>query len=207
MMLKNISRDEKYNVGWLRKIRAKKEKMEKPSVFLICGSTGSGKTTYSKELIKEHKAIYFSIDEYMKTLFWMDAPQPPTFDWAIDKVARCETLIWQQTKEATALGYSVVLDLGFSETTQRDKFYKLLKNTGISYAIHFLNIPSNVRWERIVKRNNALDETSIFVSRETFDWMETYFQAPTDEELSKNDGIKLGKIDPALNSFKQNELS
>jgi predicted kinase len=171
---------------------AKKGKMKKPIVFLICGSTGSGKTTYSKELIKEHKAIYFSIDEYMKTLFWMDAPHPPTFDWAIEKVSRCETLIWQQTKAATALSYSVVLDLGFSETTQRDKFYKLLKSAAISYTIHFLDIPSSVRWERITKRNNAIDETSIFVSKESFDWMETYFQAPTEEELRKNGGIKLG---------------
>lgn len=160
-------------------------------MYLICGSTGSGKTTYSKELVQKHKAIYFSIDEYMKALFWMDAPNPPAFEWVIDKVTRCETLIWQQTQQAFNSGFSVVLDLGFSETTQRNKFYNQLKSAAISYALHFLDIPSEVRWQRVSKRNNALTETSIFVSKETFDWMENYFQAPTDEELKNNSGIRV----------------
>jgi predicted kinase len=43
--------------------------------FLISGSTGAGKTTYSRKLAKERHALVFSIDEWMKTLFWMDAPQ------------------------------------------------------------------------------------------------------------------------------------
>ncbi len=165
--------------------------MRNPLVLLICGSTGSGKTTYSKKLVQQYSAIHFSIDEFMKTLFWMDSPNPPTFEWAEERVSRCETLIWQQTQQVAALGYSVVLDLGFSERNQRNKFYELLKNAAIPYALHFLNVPSDVRWERVVKRNSALDKASIHVSRETYDWMESYFQAPTDDELKENSGLIL----------------
>lgn len=165
--------------------------MSSPTIFLICGSTGSGKTTYSKQLVKEFNAIHFSIDEWMKTLFWMDAPNPPSFDWAIDRVSRCEKLIWHQTQEAATLGNNVVLDLGFSETKQRGKFYQLLKDANISYELHFLDVSREVRWERVTNRNNLLDSKSIIVTRETFDWMETYFEAPTEEEMIKNLGIRI----------------
>ncbi len=165
--------------------------MALPIVYLICGSTGSGKTTYSKKLVKEFRAINFSIDEWMKTLFWMDAPNPPTFEWAIERVSRCETLIWQQTKEASSLGYNVVLDLGFSEIKQRAKFYKLLKDAAISYELHFLDVPRDIRWERVSNRNNSLDNRSINVSRENFDWMESYFEPPTEEEQKENRVLRL----------------
>ena len=122
--------------------------MTSPTIFLICGSTGSGKTSHSKKLVKEFKAIHFSIDEWMKTLFWMDAPNPPSFDWAIDRVSRCEKLIWHQTQEAATLGNNVVLDLGFSETKQRSKFYQLLNDAKIAYELHFLDVSREVRWER-----------------------------------------------------------
>ena len=130
----------------------------------------------------------------MKTLFWMDAPNPPRFDWTMERVSRCETLIWQRTIEVSALGYNIVLDLGFSEPTQRGKFYSLLKSADIPYEIHFLDIPADVRWNRIIKRNNTLDHTSIHVSKETFDWMESYFQAPTEQELIENRGLRLSEI-------------
>lgn len=165
--------------------------MTSPMVFMICGSTGAGKSTYSKKLISEFNAIYFSIDEWMKTLFWMDAPNPPSFEWTIDKISRCEALIWSQTQEAINVGHHVVLDLGFSETNQRSKFYQLLNNSSISYQLHFLDVSREDRWERVQKRNNELDKTSIQVIKETFDWMEDYFQAPSEEELKQNHGMKV----------------
>ena len=48
--------------------------MTHPMIYLICGSTGAGKTTYAIQLTAKVGAVRFSIDEWMKALFWMDAP-------------------------------------------------------------------------------------------------------------------------------------
>lgn len=40
-----------------------------PTIHLICGSTGAGKTTYSARLSEQTGAVSFSIDDWMVTLF------------------------------------------------------------------------------------------------------------------------------------------
>ena len=60
---------------------------------LICGSTGAGKTTYAIMLVASTGAIPFTIDEWMAALFFPDAPEPLTFQWALERVIRCENRI------------------------------------------------------------------------------------------------------------------
>jgi predicted kinase len=43
-----------------------------PRLILVCGPTGAGKTTYAISLSEEAKAIRFSIDPWMQTLFASD---------------------------------------------------------------------------------------------------------------------------------------
>lgn len=42
------------------------------TVFLICGNTGAGKTTYSIALAEKQHAIRFSTDSWMQTLYGDD---------------------------------------------------------------------------------------------------------------------------------------
>ncbi len=53
-------------------------------VLLVVGNTGAGKSTYSAQLAARENAIVFSVDEWMKTLFFMDMPDPPLYSWATD---------------------------------------------------------------------------------------------------------------------------
>lgn len=73
-------------------------------VLLIASSTGAGKKTYSQELANQMRAAVFSIDDWMKNLFWQDMPQNPDYQWFIDntewyasRLARCEDLILKIT--------------------------------------------------------------------------------------------------------------
>lgn len=157
-------------------------------VYLICGSTGAGKTYYSQKLKKLNSAIVFSIDNWMKLLFWPDAPKDDV-NWVMKRIQRCETMIKTITLDLVSLNTNVILDLGFSEPSQRNDFYKWLKLNQISYELHYLNIKAEIRWERVQKRNLSLDASSIQVDRQTFDWMENYFKAPSDEELKENNGL------------------
>ena len=170
-------------------LRRKKLKQSKnydmnTKAFLIYGSTGAGKSTYSQELIKQDNTYHLSIDEWMKNLFWKDVPSENTLDWALERVERCETQIWSIASRLLSSGNSVVFDLGFSKKAQREKFKKLLRSINCEFETHFLDIDVDIRWERVNKRNSQkLDSYQLEVTRETFDWMETYFEKPELEEM------------------------
>lgn len=152
------------------------------TLFFICGSTGAGKTTYAKSLCAKTGGFHLTIDEFMKTLYWMDAPTPPTFEWAQERVKRCEAVIQSISEKAAACGIPVVLDLGFSERTQREKFRSWAESIGCRSELHFLDVPKDERWKRVQERNKAPGNQSIMIDQKTFDWMESYFQAPESEE-------------------------
>jgi predicted kinase len=154
--------------------------------YIILGSTGAGKSTYSKEISKKNNSLIFSIDEWMKKLYWMDAPKENTLDWALERVKRCENQIWCMALQTLSKGNSVILDLGFSKKEQRESFYKLLNDADIPFEIHFLDIDATTRWKRVEERNSLKTDTYQFdVNKETFDWMEGYFERPDLDELEK----------------------
>lgn len=156
-------------------------------VYLICGSTGAGKTYYSESLKNSNSAMVFSIDKWMKQLYWMDAPKD-NVNWVMERIQRCETLIKSITEELVKQNTNVILDLGFSEPMQRNDFYSWLKKQNIPYELHYLDIDAETRWKRVQKRNESLNESSIAVDRQTFEWMENYFQAPSESELQTHNG-------------------
>lgn len=78
-----------------------------------------------------------------------------------------------------------ILDLGLSKFEHREKFKKFAEVNGYELQMHFLNISKETRWNRVLKRNNEKGASFEFaVSRENFDFMESWFEQPTDEEMS-----------------------
>lgn len=160
------------------------------AAYLVVGSTGAGKTTYAREIAKKYHAQVFSIDEWMQTLFWMDAPAGVSTDesakWALERVARCEKQIWAVASKLLDDGQAVVLDLGFSKKAQREQFREWAKLRRHPTVTHFLDLPVEQRWARVQKRNAEKSGTYTFdVDRKTFDWMEDFFEALAGDELAR----------------------
>lgn len=154
-----------------------------PTVHLVCGPTGAGKTTFARKLATECEALRFSIDEWMATLFAADAPAPLTFEWAIERVGRCEEMIWQTGLAALAAGRDIVLDLGFTTREQRDRFRALAMEAGHGVALHHVTASREVRLARVRRRNEDGSETLAFeVTDGMFDFMEDRFELPAPEE-------------------------
>lgn len=154
-----------------------------PTVHLICGRTGAGKTTFARKLAAERDALRFSIDEWMATLFAADAPDPLTFEWAIERVGRCEAQIWQTGVAALAAGRDIVLDLGFTTREQRGRFRALAEDAGHAVSLHHVTAARQVRLDRVRQRNRDRSEVFAFeVTDGMFDFMENRFDPPTPEE-------------------------
>ncbi len=166
--------------------------MSEPRVILVVGCTGAGKTTYARQLADEMDAIRFSIDEWMMPLFGPDQPTPIRFDWMMERVNRCEAMIFEMAKQAIVRSCSVVLDLGFTKKEHREKFRILCAEAGLSVAVHFVDVLRETRWQRVEQRNRDKGETfAMTVDRSMFDFMETMWEAPLPEEWQANGGQRI----------------
>jgi predicted kinase len=163
-------------------------------IHLVCGSTGAGKTTYAIELSAVVGGVRFSIDEWMATLFWMDSPRPINAAWSIERVERCMKQILSTALQVAGHGVPCVLDFGFGQAELRARVLRLAETAGLSVQLQLLDVPAAERWRRVQARNAEKGESyqlGFDVTREMFDFVETMWQPPTDEEMAGLNGIRI----------------
>ena len=168
--------------------------MPTPVIHLICGSTGAGKTTYARRLADDIGGVLFSIDAWMTTLYWMDSPQPLDPAWSLERVDRCNAQIWQTAAEVAGRGVPCILDLGFSAAEQRKRFRGLAEAAGLSARLHYLDVDADERWRRVEARNRAgpdENQLTFAVTREMFDFVETLFEPPSDDEMRAAESVRV----------------
>ena len=168
--------------------------MQDHLVHLICGSTGAGKTTYALRLSEQLGAVRFSIDEWMTALFWTDAPQPLEAAWAMERVERCYAQIWVTASQLAARRVPCVLDLGFGQAESRARFAGLATGVGSSVQLHFIDVPLEEPWRRVESRNARKGETyqlRFDVTRAMFDYVESMWEPPTEEEMDACHGLRV----------------
>jgi predicted kinase len=150
------------------------------TVHLVFGRVGAGKTTYARQYAREHRAVFFCLDEWMANLFTMDAPKPFTLEWMMPRVERAERQIWATAEQILAAGVDVVLELGFFTRAQRDRIRAQV--AAHTSQTHVVDAPAEVRRERVRARNRGSETLTIEVDDATFDWAESYFEALGDDE-------------------------
>ena len=153
-------------------------------MHLICGAIGAGKTTYAVALASRTGAVRFSLDEWMKTLFFPDRPAPQGLDWFLERAARCEAQMWDIAEPIIARGVDVVFDVGLARLEDRDRCRGRGMQTKGSVKLHYLDVDGDIRRAGVRRRNLERAGTYAFqVSDAMFDFMETWFEPPSDDEL------------------------
>ncbi|MDT0553806.1 AAA family ATPase [Urechidicola vernalis] len=153
-------------------------------IHLIVGNTGSGKTTYSNQLKEKIKGIIFSIDKWNNALFIPDKTDKDGLEWFLERIERSEKLILDLISQLEQSGTDSILDLGLSKAEHRQKFRNFANTNGYEIKLHYLDIPKETRLQRVLKRNSEKGDTFEFeVTQENFDFMETWFEKPTEKEL------------------------
>jgi predicted kinase len=165
--------------------------MANAQLHLIAGSTGAGKTTYAMALAERTAGLRFSIDEWMTGLFGPDAPQPMDPGWMWERVARCEVQILDVARAAAASGIPVILDLGFQQAAKRRTVADELAQAGFEVVLHWLDVDTQERWRRVSARNEQPGATyRLTVTRQMFDYIEAFWEPPTDEEMARMNGVR-----------------
>ena len=145
--------------------------MNRPSLILLVGIPGSGKTTYAEKYIKEnHNAVHLSSDKIRAELWGNEATQGDNNE--------VFSLMQSRAIEALNNGQNVVYDA--TNITSKDRSYI------ISLCPKFVKIECHIIWapiETCIERDAARERT---VGKEVIDRMLKRFQAPfVDEGLDE----------------------
>lgn len=163
-----------------------------PTIHLVCGSTGAGKTTYSARLSEMTGAASFSIDDWMVTLFGPDAPSRPDWSWIVERTARCERQILSTAIQLARQGVSSILDIGLLRASDRERLSLAATEAGLTSRLHFVDADPTVRWNRVEARNANKGATfRLMVTREMFNAIESIWQPPDAVELHRLNGVRV----------------
>lgn len=159
-----------------------------PTVHLISGPLGAGKTTLARRIASEQGALRFSLDEWVMQLFGSEAPEPMRFEWWAERCRRCRERIWSVCEDVLERELDVVLDFGLPHVAERREIREQALRAGASVQLHVITGAAELRWERVQGRNRARAETfALVVTEEMFKGSESWWEQPTVEELE--DGI------------------
>ncbi len=154
------------------------------TLHLVFGPCAAGKTTYAHALAGREAAVPFVLDHWAAQLFGPDVQGPLDFGWMIERMRRCEPLIWSTATAALAAGAPVVLDLGLMRRQDRERLGGMARAAGLTTQWHFVDAPQDVRRARVAQRNETKGQTFVAeTTPEMFALLEAIYEAPTPAEL------------------------
>lgn len=157
--------------------------MKKGHVTLLCGISGSGKTTYADMLVKDQGFMKLSIDEFM----WHDHGRCGT-DYPMeeyrDRYAQSEQKLISRLSTFVDEGRDTVVDMTFCHRQKRDFYRAMLNEMGAEWELVYFPVDFDTAWERIERRNSA-DEgpNKARVTKEMLTKFYSGFERPGDDEV------------------------
>lgn len=163
-----------------------------PTLHLICGMAGAGKTTLAKKLERALPAVRLSPDEWISPLLETPNDRPE-----MDRIRPViERLQWTLGQRLLSLGTSVILEQGFWARDERLAYLETARLLGATVILHYLDVPKEELARRIEERNKRLPPGSFLVyPGEIATWM-TWLTPPDQAELAHYDDYKIYRYEP-----------
>lgn len=151
---------------------------------VIFGPCAAGKTTYAHALARRESAVPFVLDDWGARLFGPDLRGPIEFPWMLERLGRCNALIWSTAEAVLAAGTSVVLDIGAMRRADRERIRHVAELKGLSLQWHFVDATQEVRRARVADRNSSKGATFVMeVTPEMFEMLEGIYEPPDPAEM------------------------
>lgn len=150
-----------------------------PSVHVMCGLVGAGKTTLARELAASFSAVRFSRDEWMIRLYALSYDDPAY----AGRLSSCTDLMWDVATSVLQIGVPVVLDWNHWSREQREGARVRAEAAGFETIVHFLDVPLSTALSRVEGRNLAETPNTHRISADDVRHFETIFEVPDENEL------------------------
>lgn len=147
-----------------------------PTIHLITGFIGFGKTTLARKLAEELSAVRLTHDEFMLELF---GTNPDDFE---KKYQIVDDLIKSEAQKYIDQGKDVILDYGFWTHEKRKSYYDWAKTLTDSVVFHVLECDLDVAKQRVLHRTKT-DEKALFVDENIFETLYQKFEPWSDQDL------------------------
>jgi predicted kinase len=153
----------------------------KPTVYILCGLTGSGKTTAAREL-EGAGCVRLSVDELIYDRHGVQDVDFPTSDYPKLHVAAV-TELNERMAALLSEGRDVVLDYGMDFWTRagRDRYRAFAEEHGGRALLIYMRADRELLLERLGERNRRRDANAFFVTEERLDSYIARFEEPQDE--------------------------
>ncbi|WP_028648762.1 ATP-binding protein [Nocardiopsis sp. CNT312] len=151
-----------------------------PTVFLLVGLTGSGKTTYARSVLEPRGVVRLSVDEEVHRRhgrYGVDYPeweyferQAPVVDWVRERLV-----------ELLSRRCDVVLDHGLWRCTEREEWKKLVEASGGRWRLLYFPVSQQELLRRLEERNRREDANALTVTPEALADFVARFDPPEGE--------------------------
>ena len=146
-----------------------------PTVYLICGFLGAGKTTYSKKLAQEIGAIHLNPDEVCMQRYKSEEYET---NWVFCFTQTINHL-WQEISTLIKQNKDVIFDVGFWTKTSRKEAINKIKQMGGNSIVYYIYAPDTVLKQRLTTRRGKIAEQNLL----HFDNIKKSFEEPTQDEI------------------------
>ncbi len=152
-----------------------------PTLILICGLPGAGKTTLARQLEQEHDALRLSPDEWIAPIL-VDASDQAELDRLR---APIEALQWDVARRVLTLGVNVILEWGFWSREERLYYRAEAEAMGADVVVYYLEVGKDELWARLSRRNASLPPGTFAVTQDQLELWWSWFELPTPDEVSR----------------------
>jgi predicted kinase len=149
-----------------------------PTVYLICGFIGAGKTTFAKKLEEKTGAVRITKDEWSIRLIGNDPTINGYAEWDQKIIGLSRGFAFYLAEK----GVDVIMDEGFWAKEEREELKRRIHAIGAEAVMYYVDTPIETIRERVVARNSNLTKESFKISREMLDSYLMYWQPPGEDE-------------------------
>lgn len=149
-------------------------------VLLLCGISGSGKTTFARSMASSGYR-HLSIDDIMwrtHGLCGIDYPED-RYDEYRDIA---EKSLLEELSRLIASGHKVIIDSPLCKRAKRDFYRRYVSSLGAEYSLIFFDTPLGLLKKRLRKRNLTPGPDAAIVTDDMVELFYKGFERPHDDE-------------------------
>ena len=158
------------------------KKKNEPTIHLMHGYMGVGKTTIAKKLADELSAVRLSFDDFMTTLY----PNPP-YEFFNEYFKRIDKLIWNIAEKIVNAGADVIYDSCLLSKQDRANAFENASKITDNVIFYYVKCDMKTAEKRVIARTISDEKGEEMVINES----NFYLPLPQFEPISESEGYKI----------------